>query len=450
MDCDSSGCSGIATGCFARFGVVSEDRWLVRALEGAIAPLEGQLAVARDPGEAASLLESRDLSALVLDGRSSSFGSIGKLVGPDSLLLVRRGSRPGAGRSTFQSFDWADAALLIDCIERLARGAGSGCEGLLGWSPAMTTLRERIARLARFPDVSVLVRGETGTGKELVACAIHRATHGDAHPFVAINCAAIPEALLESELFGHEAGAFTGARGVRRGLFEEAHAGTVFLDEIGEMPIQMQPKLLRVLESRTFRRVGSNTVLPLRARVVSATNRLGETHAGLRPDLFYRLASTQIVLPSLRERREDVPLLASHFLDAFTERYGAPPATLCPAAMTALCGHAWPGNVRELRAVVEQAAIGAAARTIGVEDVRGLLSPGEAADPYPGESASPSAKMRAAGAGLRDVERELVLDAYKRHQGNVSRTACELSIPRSTLRGMLRRLGALPREPLDG
>ena len=323
---------------------------------------------------------------------------------------------------------------------------------ILGVSPHAQRVREQIRKIAEYRDVSVLVLGETGTGKELVACAIHQLTQrGDGPELVGVNCAALPEPLVESELFGHEAGAFTGARGARAGLLETAGRGTVFLDEIGEMPDGPQAKLLRVLETRWFRRVGSNRDLPLEARVVSATHRSPRRlkRSGLRPDLYYRLASFTIELAPLRERLEDVSILARHFLDGFAGLHRLPPIELTRGALAELESHSWPGNARELRAVMEQAAILCRDATIDADLVRDALG---ARAPLTFSSIPPAGSperrasippLPAPEGGLRDVEREIILRAFEECAGNVSSVARRLRLPRSTVRGKLRRLGLL-------
>ncbi|MEZ4336628.1 MAG: sigma 54-interacting transcriptional regulator, partial [Sandaracinaceae bacterium] len=230
-------------------------------------------------------------------------------------------------------------------------------DDFLGVSGEAARVREQIRRLARFSDVSVLILGETGTGKERVAQAIHRVAFED-RPFVALNCAAIPDHLVESELFGHSAGAFTGASGARTGLMAAAGDGTFFLDEIGEMRPELQTALLRALEVRTFRAVGSNQSEELRARILAATNRTSRhERQGLRPDLFYRLAGITLTLAPLRDRGPgDLRLLVRSFMSSFAARYDS--STLIDeAAMRRLEDHDWPGNVRELQAVVGHAVI---------------------------------------------------------------------------------------------
>jgi DNA-binding NtrC family response regulator len=319
---------------------------------------------------------------------------------------------------------------------------------LLGETEAIRTLRDRIRRLGQFRDVPVLIEGRTGTGKELVAEAIHAATAPD-QPFVSINCAAVPDDLFESELFGHEAGAFTSAKGGRAGLFEEAGQGTIFLDEIGEMRASLQPKLLRVLETREFRRVGGNRSRRLTARIVSATNRplTGAPDDPMRSDLYFRLAGYSIVTPPLHERTADIPILASCFLERFVTRYQLSAARITDAALDALVSHSWPGNVRELKVVVENAAMLAAPGAVDAPHVLHVLSmrAGRPRSVEPSRSGTlPLVAPRANDAvSLPDLERELILGAFSKYTPNLSKTAKYLGIPRSTLRDRLRKFGAL-------
>ncbi|HQB46399.1 MAG TPA: sigma-54 dependent transcriptional regulator, partial [Polyangiaceae bacterium] len=240
----------------------------------------------------------------------------------------------------------------------LRRATGWGGD-MVGSSRAMQVLRDQMGRAAK-SQASVLVLGERGTGKELVARAIHQASSRARQPLEKLNCAAIPKELIESELFGHEAGAFTGATRQRRGKFERASGGTIFLDEVGDMPLDMQAKLLRVLQEHEIERVGGNETLPIDVRVVAATNRdLVEAcqQGSFRPDLYDRLNVVPLVIPPLRARREDIPELARHFLALAARNNDRPEASIDDGGMEALCQHSWPGNVRELRNIIERLVI---------------------------------------------------------------------------------------------
>jgi DNA-binding NtrC family response regulator len=325
---------------------------------------------------------------------------------------------------------------------------------LVGSSPQNAELSEQMRRVAHFRDVSVLIQGPTGTGKELVAQGVHELTCPD-QPFVSINCAAVPEQLFESELFGHEAGAFTSAKTSRVGLLEEAGRGTLFLDEVGEMPLALQAKLLRVLEIRQFRRVGGTRTRVLGARIISATNRpLNSTLSGtMRADLFFRLAGYAIRTPALTERLSDIPELVSHFLAQFGRKYRVEDVALSPDALSVLLAHSWPGNVRELRAVVENASIIAQDGLIRRQDVEVALRARTAesrSDAVPADwqerpepaRGLPHARSTLRSTSLPNLQREVILRAFEESEQNLSRTALGLGIPRSTLRARLKRYGA--------
>ena len=245
-----------------------------------------------------------------------------------------------------------------------------GCDQLVGSSEALRGVYDLIRRVANLPAV-VLINGESGTGKELVARAIHNLGARANRPFVAVSCGAIPETLIEAELFGHEKGAFTGSVGSREGLLEQAGEGTLFLDEIGELSPSVQVKLLRVLQQREFSRLGSSRTIPLKARVLFATHRnLREmVNAGsFREDLYYRVAVVTIDVPALRERPEDIPTLARHKLKKYAAEYGKPVEGILPEAMDMLVAHDWPGNVRELENVIQRSIILADGSHIGVAE----------------------------------------------------------------------------------
>jgi two-component system, NtrC family, nitrogen regulation response regulator NtrX len=293
---------------------------------------------------------------------------------------------------------------------------------LVGGSAAMLRLREQIAKVAPVPS-TVLVGGESGTGKELVARELHRLGPNPGGPFLAINCAALPEQLIESELFGHERGAFTGASITRKGAFEAAERGTLFLDEIGELPLAAQAKLLRVLEERRVTRLGATRSLPVEARVVAATNRnlAAEVAAGrFREDLFYRVNVHQIDVPPLRERRSDVPEIAGRFVTAICERFGLRPKRLAADTLDLLTAYSWArNNVRELRNVVERMIIATDGDIIGPEQVPAEIR-GEAPNSSDGSGTFQALKAEA--------ERRIVITALERHDWHVTRTAEALGL----------------------
>jgi DNA-binding NtrC family response regulator len=318
---------------------------------------------------------------------------------------------------------------------RVERDFGMG--SLVGRGPAMRAVFETMRKVAE-TDLTVLVRGESGTGKELVAQALHEASPRRGGPFVAVNCAAISRELVESELFGHEKGAFTGADARRLGRFEAAHGGTIFLDEIGDMAPDTQAKVLRVLQERSFERVGGAKPIAVDVRVVAATHRDLEKDVAagrFREDLYYRLKVVEIRLPALRERPEDLPALAERFLAEAAEKLGRPRKRLAPGAFAALAAHAWPGNARELRNVIEQSAVLAPGEEIEAADLRlGNDAPARAAA---GELPFSEAKRVA----VEGFEREFLLRALRANGGNVSRTAEAIGMVRQSLQQKIRELG---------
>ena len=318
---------------------------------------------------------------------------------------------------------------------------GAELQDLVGTSPAVGQLRGLIQQIARSDATTVLLEGESGTGKDLVARIIHFASARAAAPFMAVNCAALPEQLLESELFGHERGAITDAKALKKGLFEQADGGTVYLDEIGDMKPDLQAKLLRLIEEKSFRRVGSVRDFRVDVRVIAATNRdLGKAReAGqFRTDLYYRLKVFPLFLPPLRERREDIPLLAAHFLRRFNREMRRGVQSLHPTAEAALGRYAWPGNVRELRNVLERAMILATGETIRLEDLPPELTAGPTAPP----TALPA--LPSHGVNLEEVERQLVRQALESTEGNQVRAARLLGISRDALRTRMKKFGLLP------
>ena len=321
--------------------------------------------------------------------------------------------------------------------QELRRRFGAG-EKLLGKSASISSLREQIALAAR-SNAAVLVLGERGTGKELVAAAIHAGSARADGPFEKLNCAAIPEGLIESELFGHEAGAFTGATKRRHGKFERAHGGTLFLDEVGDMPPQMQAKLLRVLQEGELERVGSGAIVEVDVRVVAATNKSleEELEAGrFRADLHDRLNVVPLRIPALRDRAEDIPLLAEHFLALACDVHERPGKTISEGAMQLLTAYAYPGNVRELRNLVERLVILTPEATITESQARALLPIGQAGGT--GEYFRPETPLREM---LEAIERDLIERALEHRGGHVTKTAADLGLERSHLYKKMRALG---------
>ena len=303
-------------------------------------------------------------------------------------------------------------------------------EGMLGSSPAMQAVYNTIRRVAT-TDAPVLILGESGSGKELAARAIHRRSSRRDGPFVPINCGAIPENLLESELFGHERGAFTGAHTQRRGRIELAAGGTLFLDEIGELPLTLQVKLLRYLQEQTIERVGGRATIQVDARVIAATNtdlKKAMQENRFREDLYYRVAVVVLEIPALRQRPEDIPLLGRAFLQQFARESKRPGLTLSQAALRAMQAHTWPGNVRELENRIRRAVIMAETRTVSPAD----LELAEPTAPTPGRS------LRVA---REAAEREAVTAALRRNNWKIAPAAAELEISRPTLYELMEKLG---------
>ncbi|MHB1561251.1 MAG: sigma-54-dependent transcriptional regulator [Isosphaeraceae bacterium] len=304
---------------------------------------------------------------------------------------------------------------------------------ILSKSPRMRDIFELISHVAQTIS-TVLIFGETGTGKELVARAVHEASPRAANPFVAVNCAALPESLLESELFGHEKGAFTSAVGQRKGRFELAHGGTIFLDEIGEIPLSMQAKLLRVLQERRFERVGGAQTVEVDVRVIAATNRdlLRLCKEGkFREDLYYRLNVVKLDLPPLHERPEDIALLAAHFTQKFS-RPGTPPKTISPEAMELLLQHRWPGNIRELENAIERAIVTSRDDVIRPENL-----PSEILKPTRPKLQLPVDLSRPLTDQLNELtasfEERYLRRALKRNRGHIGRTARLTGLSRRTI-----------------
>ncbi|WP_437986707.1 nitric oxide reductase transcriptional regulator NorR [Sorangium sp. So ce117] len=375
--------------------------------------------------------------------------------GVDAATLSWLGALAGAAVRTSQLIDALEHSaerlgLVADDLRRAAereRGAS-----LLGTSPAMQRLRDEIA-LVGPSDLTVLITGETGVGKELVARAVHAASGRRGEPLLHVNCAALPESMAESELFGHVRGAFTGAEQSRPGKLEVADKGTLLLDEIGELPLSIQPKLLRALQEGEVQRVGADRSLRVDVRVVAATNRDIEREVAegrFRADLFHRLNVYRLAVPPLRERRSDIPLLAGHFCDEARARLGVGPVRLTKAARELLAGGAWPGNVRELENTVFRMVLQASrgvprGAPVVVKPAHLGVDVAAAPEPAPREDGAEKATPAAAAAPLNEqvdaFQRGLIERAVAQHDGNWAAAARSLGMHRSNLHHLAKRLG---------
>jgi DNA-binding NtrC family response regulator len=328
-----------------------------------------------------------------------------------------------------------------------AEGAGlpGAPIGLIGNHPSIVRLRELIGRVAA-TDSTVLIGGESGVGKEVVARAIHAGSPRASKPFVPVNCAAIPHEMLESEMFGHERGAFTGAVAPRQGLFGAAHGGTIFLDEVGEMPLALQAKLLRVLEDREVRPLGANRGVRVDVRVTAASNRdlaRAVREKTFREDLFYRLQVVPITVPSLRERRSDIPMLVEYFLERLRTRQGRRNWSVTEEAMASLWAYDWPGNVRELENLLERLTVLSDRDEIDVEQLPEVIRAGI----HPAGDSRPSVALDERGVDLsaviRNLEGRYINEALKRTGGNKQAAARLLGLKRTTFSAKLRRCGVI-------
>ncbi len=336
----------------------------------------------------------------------------------------------------------------LEAENRALRARVDRHQTMVGESDAMRHLREQVA-LAAPTNGRVLIYGENGTGKELVARTIHALSRRRSGPFVEVNCAAIPEDLIESELFGHVRGAFTGAVADRRGKFELADGGTIFLDEIADMSLKTQAKVLRVLQEQVMEPVGGTARIRVDARVLAATNKdlLSEIKTGrFREDLYFRLNVVPIFVPPLRERPDDIPLLADHFMEEFVREYGRRRKSLDPTAVARLQNYSWPGNVRELRNVIERLIIMVPGDTITARDLA-FLDTQSSVEPSSADGTEDGLRLHEA----RDrFEREFILRALAFHHGNISRAADALGVERSNLYRKMRAFGIVPSRKIEG
>lgn len=314
---------------------------------------------------------------------------------------------------------------------------------MTGSSPAMAKLKEQILLVAP-SNASVLITGENGTGKELVARSIHFHSHRKDGPFVEVNCAAIPEELIESELFGHEKGAFTGAVAQRKGRFDLADGGTLFLDEIGDMSLKTQAKVLRILQERKFERVGGTRTMEVDVRIIAATNKVleDEIRAGtFREDLYYRLNVVPFIVPPLRERRDDIPLLVEHFLEMFCRREGLERKMVTPEALEMLVNCAWPGNVRELKNVVERLVIMTPGKSITASHIPESIAYGDASRDAGTGRLDAVLELASLREAREEFEKEFILQKLEEHNWNISKTAESIELERSNLYRKLKSYG---------
>ena len=422
-----------------------------------------------ESGEAAlALLEKENFDAALIDlklpgmsGQEVLEWMIRRGILSPALMISAHGQIPdavaalkaGAKDYLVKPFDPAELIIKLKTLvenrrrENVLEAAGrtlARASSLIGGSPQMQKISERIDKIAA-ADVTVLITGESGTGKEVAAREIHARSPHQAEPFVAVNIGGIHEGLMESELFGHEKGSFTGAAGRKQGLFELAGGGSIFLDEIGEMPMPLQVKLLRVLQERRIRRLGGTSDIPVSARIISATNRDIETmvrEGTFREDLYYRLNVFRISLPPLRERREDIAPLAEHLLARLSARMGRPKASFSPAALAKLQSYPFPGNIRELENTLERAIIfhdGGEIREDDIDLHGAAPGSGEPEKAPPAKAQNPPAP--AAPGSLEEMEKKAIMDALNRCQGNRSRAAEILGVSRKTILNKIKAYG---------
>jgi DNA-binding NtrC family response regulator len=444
-----------------RLAFYSQDLKLRVLLAPALGP-DFQLTVEPDGAKVKEMMSQGHCDVVILD-LDSNDGSLESQIGffeeiAESLIpvivmaddggraeaveLVQRGAfgycrKPPALRElkalVRRAFEQSALKRELDATRQLAKSLPS-CDRLIGSSPQMLTVYDLIRRVTNL-DATVLVTGESGTGKELVASAIHNLGSRAKRPFVAVSCAAIPETLIEAELFGHEKGAFTGTAGAREGFLEKAGDGTLFLDEIGELSLHTQVKLLRVLQQREFTRLGSSRLIPLKARLIFATHRdLAElVEAGkFRQDFYYRINVMRIDCPSLADHPQDIPQLAHQFLQRYAQQYQRPVESIQPQALSMLENYSWPGNVRELENVIQRAIILAEGNSIRPEDLPDALQE---------ETCSPANDDLPAGSFerlLRDYKFKLASNAVQECNGNKTLAARSLSISRAYLHRLLR------------
>jgi DNA-binding NtrC family response regulator len=442
--------------------VVDDDRNICRVLEEILGRAGFGVLTALDVEAALSLMEGRDPDLLITDlkmpGRSGMelLEESRRLAPATPVIMVTAFADVEAAVAAMKkgAYDFIvkpfDEAELLNSVEKAVSESRRNRElvssyfdderrfmpEVVGDAPAIRKLLENVRKVAP-TDSTVIVTGETGVGKELIARAVHLASRRREAPFVKVNCAAIPEGLLESELFGHERGAFTGAITAKPGRFELAHRGTVFLDEVGEVPFHLQSKLLGVLQDMVFERVGGIRTIKADVRVVAATNRDLDTavrEGAFRADLYYRLNVVPLHVPPLRDRREDIAPLAGYFLKKYSSKHGRGPAMLSTEALSALYRHDWPGNIRELENVMERVVLMTEAGTIGIQHLPEVFRAA-------GVEAGPFTLKERVGSVSRLTEKQMIMEALEKTGDNRTRAAGLLGISRRALQKKIKEYG---------
>ncbi len=455
--------------------VIDDEKSIQQSLAGALKDEGYRVSLASSGREGLEILKAEKPDFVLLDIWMTEMDGLEtlkhiKCEQPDQIVIMMSGHgtiETAVKATKLGAFDFIEKPLSLEKLLVLLQNASNVRDlsrenqalrkqvrkhkGLIGESPAMKQIHELIRRVAPTTG-SVLITGENGTGKEVVAQSIHALSPRFNKPFVEVNCAAIPEELIESELFGHEKGAFTGATQMRRGKFDIANSGTLFLDEIGDMSFKTQAKVLRILQEQKFERVGGSQTTSVDVRIVAATNKdlKSEIQKGtFREDLYYRLNVIPFIVPPLRDRKDDIPLLAEHFLSEFCHAHGKPIRALTKEALDVLMAYSWPGNVRELKNLIERVIIltGEAAETTPISAATLLMNMKEEVltgntDESPTEQSSGGSALVK---NLRDArqafEKEFILKTLKEQEWNISKTALILGIERSYLHRKIKSYG---------
>jgi DNA-binding NtrC family response regulator len=449
-------------GCEERVLVVGEDQVALQQIKNRVAGLGGHVEQVSDPGSACKCLNCTHWDVVAPIIRDSEEGRhelrwwvdlLRDLENPPRLVPASPASSPQAlisqqipeapsrraprspalAPSAYHVSQNADAVIPLMAVRSIA----VGCAHLVADSPAMQQVYRTITQVAP-SSATVLLTGESGTGKELAARVLHQLSQRARGPFVVVNCAAIPVNLLESELFGHERGAFSGAVSRQIGRWERADGGTLFLDEIGDLELQLQGKILRAIQEREIERVGSGCPKPVNVRIVAATNRdlrLATAQGRFREDLYYRLAVISIQMPRLVERSDDLLMLTSHYLRLFAEKNGTQVRGMTAGALNCLRQHSWPGNIRELQNVLESGVLHMTGDTLGVEHLPAYLRPSEAVEVIPTADSPP------AFLSLSELEARYIGNVLRHTRGQMAEAARVLGIHRNTLRRKIRDYG---------